>query len=75
MRHVLTAQVLSLAGELLGKAEELLREGLHVTEIIEGYARAVTKVRRAPADVLHNLLHAVSLVLCATSCTLFHSGC
>ena len=37
-------QVLSFAGELLAKAEEQLREGLHVTEVIEGYARALTKV-------------------------------
>jgi chaperonin GroEL (HSP60 family) len=38
-------QVISLAGELLTKAVDLLREGLTATEIAEGYGRAADKVR------------------------------
>lgn len=37
-------QVLTLAGELLGNAEALLRDGLHTTEIADGYQRAADKV-------------------------------
>ena len=33
-------QVLSFAGELLANAEPLLRDGLHPTEIADGYAKA-----------------------------------
>lgn len=33
-------QVLSFAGELLANAESLLRDGLHPTEIADGYAKA-----------------------------------
>ena len=36
--------MVSLAGELLGNAEELIREGLHPSEIVEGYQKAVNKV-------------------------------
>ncbi len=36
----LRSQVLSFAGELLANAETLLRDGLHPTEIADGYARA-----------------------------------
>lgn len=35
--------VLTFAGELLGNAEGLLRDGLHPTEIADGYAKAGTK--------------------------------
>lgn len=35
-----TNMVLSFAGELLANAETLLRDGLHPTEIADGYARA-----------------------------------
>lgn len=38
--HPPCAQVLSFAGELLANAETLLRDGLHPTEIADGYARA-----------------------------------
>jgi hypothetical protein len=38
-------QVLTLAGELLGNAEVLLRDGLHTSEIADGYQRASEKVR------------------------------
>lgn len=34
------SQVLSFAGELLANAESLLRDGLHPTEIADGYAKA-----------------------------------
>lgn len=36
-------QVLSFAGELLANAESLLRDGLHPTEIADGYAKAGAK--------------------------------
>jgi T-complex protein 1 subunit theta len=36
--------VVTFGGELLGLAEELVREGLHPSEIIEGYQKAATKV-------------------------------
>ena len=35
--------VVSFGGELLGLAEELVREGLHPSEIIEGYEKAAAK--------------------------------
>ena len=34
------AQVVSLAGELLANAEELVREGLHPSDIVEGYSKS-----------------------------------
>ncbi len=37
------SQVLTFAGELLHAAQLLLRDGLHPTEIADGYARAGTK--------------------------------
>lgn len=33
-------QVLTFAGELLGNAESLIRDGLHPVEVADGYARA-----------------------------------
>ncbi|KIZ00318.1 T-complex protein 1 subunit theta [Monoraphidium neglectum] len=38
-----TNLVLSLAGELLGNAEGLLREGLHTAEIADGYQKSLDK--------------------------------
>lgn len=38
-----TNLVVTFAGELLGLAEELVRDGLHPSEIIEGYEKALTK--------------------------------
>jgi T-complex protein 1 subunit theta len=35
---------ISFAGELLEKAEELIRMGLHPSEIIIGYTKAINKV-------------------------------
>jgi T-complex protein 1 subunit theta len=37
-------QVLTLAGELLDKAQGLLKQGLTTTEIADGYMRATAKV-------------------------------
>ena len=37
-------QVLTLAGELLDKAQDLLKEGLTTTEVADGYMKAATKV-------------------------------
>ncbi len=38
-------QVLSLGGEFLNNAEGLLRDGLHTSEIADGYQKAALKVR------------------------------
>ena len=38
-------QVITLAGELLSKAEDLLKEGLTTIEVAEGYSKAAEKVR------------------------------
>ena len=37
-------QVISLAGELLSLAEGLLQDGLHVSEVADGYKKAASKV-------------------------------
>jgi len=42
---------ISFAGELLGKAEELIRMGLHPSEIIIGYTKAINKVTCPPEPV------------------------
>lgn len=42
---LLRVQVLTLAGNLLDKAQGLLKEGLTTTEVAEGYTKATTKVR------------------------------
>jgi T-complex protein 1 subunit theta len=58
-----TNLVVVLAGELLSMAEELLKSGLHVSEIIGGYKAAEAKALElidtlvsfdAPADTLHD---------------------
>jgi chaperonin GroEL (HSP60 family) len=54
----MTAQVVSFAGDLLSAAEGLLRDGLHTSEVADGYAKAAAKVclrysaAAAPALVL-----------------------
>ena len=40
-----TFQVISFAGELLSGAESLLRDGLHTSEVADGYVQAAAKVR------------------------------
>jgi T-complex protein 1 subunit theta len=37
-------QVISFAGELLSNAEGLLRDGLHTSEVADGYTKAADKV-------------------------------
>lgn len=37
-------QVVSFAGDLLSAAEGLLRDGLHTSEVAEGYGKAAAKV-------------------------------
>ncbi len=37
-------QVVSFAGDLLNAAEGLLRDGLHTSEVAEGYGKAAAKV-------------------------------
>merc|ERR1719163_615667 len=39
-----TNLVISFGGELLAKAEELLKEGIHATDILKGYEMARDKV-------------------------------
>lgn len=51
-------QVLTLAGELLGNAEVLLRDGLHTSEIADGYQRASDKVCGAGAGTPQDLIPA-----------------
>ena len=41
----LAGQVVSFAGELLGAAEALLRDGLHTSEVADGYGKAAAKVQ------------------------------
>ena len=49
--------VISFGGELLNLAEDLLRQGLHTSEIVEGYLRAYNKT----LEILPNLvIHSVS---------------
>ena len=36
--------VISFGGSLLSGAEELIRSGLHPSDIISGYSKAITKV-------------------------------
>lgn len=58
-------QVLTLAGELLGNAEVLLRDGLHTSEIADGYQRAADKVSLGPPQHYGTVRHsrpAVELV-------------
>jgi len=48
--------VISFAGELLKHAEELIRNGLHTAEIVEGYQRAYDKVVSIlPGLVVHSV--------------------
>ena len=42
-----SAQVLAFAGELLSNAEGLLRDGLHTSEVADGYSKACVKVSSA----------------------------
>jgi len=65
----------SLAGELLSNSEELLRMGLHTSEIVEGYKKAFVKADELLAScVAHTVTdmrdvsavgRAISSVLCA----------
>lgn len=36
--------MVTFAGELLGAAEALLRDGLHTSEVADGYGKAAAKV-------------------------------
>jgi len=42
--------VISFAGELLGAAEALLRDGLHTSEVADGYGKAAAKARASVAN-------------------------
>lgn len=43
-------QVISLAGELLSHAEELIRDGLHPSEILQGYKKAAVAARARASE-------------------------
>ena len=43
--------VMSISGELLSKAESLLRDGLHPTEVAEGYVKASKKALEFLEDI------------------------
>lgn len=45
-------QVISFAGELLANAEGLLRDGLHTSEVADGYTRSAAKVPFTPLSLL-----------------------
>ena len=48
--------VISFGGELLNLAEDLLRQGLHTSEIVEGYLRAYNKTLEIlPSLVIHSI--------------------
>lgn len=51
-------QVVSFAGDLLSSAEGLLRDGLHTSEVAEGYTKAATKVHlsRPTSSAVSSLL-------------------
>ena len=42
--------MISFAGELLSHAEGLLRDGLHTSEVADGYVQASAKVRPSIAS-------------------------
>ena len=44
--------VMSFGGELLLKAESLLRDGLHPTEVAEGYVKASQKALKLLEDIV-----------------------
>lgn len=50
------AQVICVAGELLNQAEELIRDGLHPSEIVQGYEKAAVKVRSEAVRALRQEL-------------------
>lgn len=43
--------VITFAGEILQGAEQLIRTGLHPSEIISGYTKANVKVRSSPQNL------------------------
>ncbi len=49
---MLCKQVLSLGGELLSNAEGLLQDGLHTSEIADGYMNASVKVTTYGFEIL-----------------------
>jgi T-complex protein 1 subunit theta len=55
---------ISFAGELLEKAEELIRMGLHPSEIIIGYTKAINKTAVRRRVVRASLLQRYVLSVC-----------
>lgn len=51
-----TNLTVSFAGELLSKTEELLRSGLHVSEIVAGYKKAGDKLEEILPSLVHQSL-------------------
>ncbi len=59
---VYLVQVVSFAGDLLSSAEGLLRDGLHTSEVAEGYTKAANKVG-PPLDRLYGFVDECGLYL------------
>ncbi len=58
---VCLVQVVSFAGDLLSSAEGLLRDGLHTSEVAEGYTKAANKVGPLVIPCMALLMHLVCL--------------
>jgi hypothetical protein len=59
--HARTSQVVSFAGELLKKAEDLLHTGLHTSEIVTGYKAAFDKtLEMLPTLAIHKVRRRVT---------------
>ena len=66
-------QVLSFAGELLAHAESLLRDGLHTSEVADGYGKACAKVSVSLLPTRGGL-HLVSDVFVGLPCNAAPAG-
>jgi len=66
---------ISFAGELLQGAEELIRMGLHPSEIISGYTKAINKVFSVFDESLSDLSLNVILLLSLPLISCFVSDC
>ena len=66
---------ISFAGELLQGAEELIRMGLHPSEIISGYTKAINKVFSVFDESLSDLSLNVILLLSLPLISCFVQAC
>ena len=61
-------QVISFAGELLSNAEGLLRDGLHTSEVADGYTKAADKASVRLCSKLGNHCNSVSTATAPVAC-------